>query len=88
MLFAARDKFCLTYLNGMSTCKYQRLLNKDIRQLPPDNPRSIFLTLSHPRLEHDKEPMVPCRIISYVLYQHRIHEIKFSAPQVLVVEEC
>jgi hypothetical protein len=51
-----------------------------------DDTLDVLIALSHTRLEHDEETMMPRRIVPDVALQHALGELELAGPEIVLVE--
>lgn len=59
---------------------------RNTRQLSADDRIPVLVSLPHAGLEHDKETVMPRRVVAQIAAQHAFYERELTAPQRVVVE--
>ena len=59
---------------------------RNARQLPTDDSIPVLVPFSDARLKHDKEAVVPRRIVAQISIQHVFYKREFPTPQRVVIE--
>ena len=59
---------------------------RNTRQLSADDRIPVLVSLPDAGLEHDKEPVMPRRVVAQVVVQHGFYKRELTAPQRIVVE--
>jgi len=59
---------------------------RNTRQLSADNCIPVLVPLPDARLEHDKETVMPRRVVAQIAVQHAFYERELTAPQRIIVE--